>query len=52
MGKTLQDRFTAEERDLPLEDARWAKVSPPMENRAPGEVLPIDNGTDNDTPHF
>ena len=42
----------AEERDLPPRDARRAKVTPPMEYRALGEVLPVDNGTDNDTPHF
>ena len=42
----------ADERDLPPRDARWVKIAPPMEHGAPAEVLPVDNGADNDTPHF
>ncbi|XP_075665816.1 uncharacterized protein LOC142635564 [Castanea sativa] len=32
--------------------ARRAKVTPPMEHRAPGEVLSVDKGMQNDTPYF
>ena len=28
-------------RHLPPRDAKWAKVAPPMEHRAPEEVLPV-----------
>ena len=42
----------ADERDLSPRDARCVKVAPPMEYGAPAKVLPVDNGTDNDTPHF
>ena len=42
----------AQEGNLPPGDTRWAKVASPMEHRAPKEVLPIDNGGENDTPHF
>ena len=42
----------AEEGDLPPGDARRAKVAPPGEHRALEEILPIDNGTKNNTLHF
>ena len=42
----------AEEGNLPPGDARWAKVAPPVEHRALEEILPIDNGTKNNTPYF
>ena len=42
----------AEERDLPPGDTRRAKVASPMEHRAPEEVLLVDKGTDNNSPHF
>ena len=42
----------AKKRDLPPRNARRAKVAPPMEHEALGEVLVVDNGMDNNTPHF
>ena len=42
----------AEERNLPPKDARWAKVALPKKHGAPKEILPINNGTKNHTPHF
>ena len=42
----------AEERNLPPGDARWAKVAPPMEHEAPKEILSVNNGMKNNTPHL
>ena len=42
----------AEERHLPLGDARQAEVTPPIEHRAPEKILQVDDGTNNNTPHF
>ena len=41
-----------EERDLPLRDTRRAKVGSLMEHGAPEELLPVDRGMNNNTPHF
>ena len=41
----------AEERHLPPRDGRWIKVVPPVEHGALEEILPVDNGTKNNT-HF
>jgi len=41
-----------EEGNLPLGDANRAKVAPPMEHGALEEILLVDNGTKNNTPHF
>ena len=41
----------AEERQLPPGDARRIKVVPPVEYGALEEILPVDNGTTNNT-HF
>ena len=40
------------ERHLPLGDARGTKVAPLMKHGTPEEILPVDNGTKNNTPHF
>ena len=40
------------EGNLPPRDARWVKVAPPVEHEALEEILPVDNGTKNNTPHF
>ena len=42
----------AEERHLPPEEARRTKVTPPVEHRALEEIIPVDNGMKNNTPHF
>ena len=42
----------AEEGNLSHEDARREEIAPPMEHGAPEEILPVDNGTKNNTPHF
>ena len=42
----------AEEKNLPLGDARRAKVAPPMEHGAPEEILSVNNNTKNHTPHL
>ena len=41
-----------EERNLSPGDVRRAKVASPVEHRALEEILPVDNGTKNNTPHF
>ena len=42
----------AEEMHLPPRDVRWTKVTPLVEHRALEEILPVDNGMKNNTPHF
>ena len=42
----------ANERHLPLADARQAKVAPPMEHGALEKILLVDDGTKNNIPHF
>ena len=42
----------AEEMHLPPGDARWAKVAPPIEHGAPKKILLVDDGMNNNTPHF
>ena len=42
----------AEERDLPPRDTRRTKFASPMKHGALEEVLPVDRGTNNYTPHF
>ena len=42
----------AQKGNLPPRDIGQANVASPMEHRAPEEVLPINKGTNNDTPHF
>ena len=40
------------ERHLPPRVTRRAEVAPPMKHRAPEKILPIDDSTKNNTPHF
>ena len=42
----------ADERHLPPEDDRRAEVAPFMEHGAPEKILLVDDGTNNNTPHF
>ena len=42
----------AEEMHLPPRDVRWTKVAPLVEHGALEEILPVDNGMKNNTPHF
>ena len=42
----------AEERHLPSRNARQTKATPPVEHGALEEILPVDNGMKNNTPHF
>ena len=48
----LQDHFMAEERHLPSGDTKRTKATTLVEHRAFEEILPVDNGMKNNTPHF